>query len=159
MQWIESVGKGAAKCWCYETFSVSPWVICGMKKVVAWIFFKESRYLNETAREDTKLSNRTIQANFSLLLEMRRSDELIINCDWTVSEDDGGEIQIDLDCLCRLREYWSGWTLMMMTINSMHCRVYLETLKSRCVESCSKERCAKTFLTTKKFYFLWSSLL
>ena len=43
---------------------------------------------------------------------------------------------------------------MMMTINSMHCRVYLETLKSRCVESCSKERCAKTFLTINKFYFL-----
>ena len=71
-----------------------------MKKVVAWIFFKESRYLNETAREDTKLSNRTIQTNFSLFLEMRRSDELIINCDdGTAFDDDGGEIQIGLDCL------------------------------------------------------------
>ena len=43
---------------------------------------------------------------------------------------------------------------MIMTINSMDFRVYLETLKSRCVESCSKERCAKTFLTINKFYFL-----
>ena len=56
--------------------------------------------MNETAREDTKLSNRTIQTNFSLLLEMRRSDELIINCDdGTAFDDDGGEIQIGLDCL------------------------------------------------------------
>ena len=40
----------------------------------------------------------------------------------------------------------------MVSINSIHCRVYLETLKSRCVESCSKERCVKTFLTINKFY-------
>ena len=154
MQWKESVGKGAAKCWfCIWYF------LCF---ALSYLWNEKGRCMDllqgiQIFEWNCQRRHETLQSNNPSEFFPLIGNETIRWIDYklclTAIDDDGGEIQIDLDCLWRLRDYWSGWTWMTMTINSMYCRVYLETLKSRCVESCSKERCAKTFLTINKFYF------
>ena len=152
MQWIESVGKGAAKCWfCIWYF------LCF---ALSYLWNEKGRCMDllqgiQIFEWNCQRRHETLQSNnpsefFPLLGNetIRWIDyKLWLNGLWWWW-------WWNLNWSCRLREYWSGWTLMMMSINSLHCRVYLETLKSRCVESCSKERCAKHFYNQQILFFL-----